>query len=140
MSERSCKGQILVETVIAVGILGIALAGAIIVMTHALKTAGETKQLRAATFLAIEETELIKNIPYPYPDDPVDTDAKDNIFARSLTGVARSGFSFDLSREVTNTIDAAGNQVRKEIAVSISRTGETNPVVTYMTVMVRDGI
>lgn len=134
------SGLILVETVIAVGILGIALAGAIIVMTHALKTSGETKELQTATFLAIEEVELVKNIPYPYPDDPANADAHDNIVSRSISGVVRSGFSFDLDRDVTDFFDAAGNQIRKEIAVSITLTGGTNPLVTYRTIMVRDGI
>ena len=144
-SSKACfalsnKAQILVETVIAVGILGIAIAATIIVMTKATKTVGDVRELQAATFLVMEEAELIKNVPYPYGDDPANTDAYDNIASRSLTGINRSGFTFDLNRVVTDTLDSANNQVKKQIVITITRTGEPNPTVTYRTHRVRDGI
>ena len=139
-SGKPHKGQILVEAIISVCILGIAIATTIIVMTKAIKTVGDVRELQAAAFLGIEEAELIKNIPYPYPDDPGNADAYDNTVSRSLTGINRSGFTFDLNRVVTDTLDSANNQVKKEIAVTITRTGETNPVITYRTYRIRDGI
>ena len=139
-TKQSHKGQILVEAIISVCILGIALASTIIVMTKATKTVGDVRELQAANFLVMEEAELIQKIPYPSPDDPGNADAYDNIASRTLAGINRGGFTFDLNRTVTDTLDSANNQIKKEITVTITRTGETNPIMTYRTYRVRDGI
>jgi hypothetical protein len=68
------KGQLLIELLVSMAILATGIVSTIIVINGSLGMVNSLKRLHSASNLAIEEVELVKNIKYPYPDDPVDTD------------------------------------------------------------------
>ena len=140
MKTGNKKGFTLIEVLIATAILAVGLTSVLVVLNKSMSTMAVARQSAAAMNLAREEMELIKNIKYPYPDDPTDDNANNNILSRTLSDVDRSGMKFDLTRTVTNTLDNAGNAIKKEIQVDIYPAGGTNPIITLRTFIVVDGI
>ena len=134
------KGFTLIEVLIATAILAVGLTSVLVVLNKSMNTMAVARQSAAAMNLAREEMELIKNVKYPYPDDPTDDNANNNILSRTLSDVDRSGVKFDLTRTVTDTLDNAGNAIKKEIQVEVHPAGGTNPIITLRTFMVMDGI
>lgn len=140
MMLKETKGQVLAELLIAGAILAIGLVAALFIITKSIHLMEKANKTQAAVLLASEEMELVKNIQYPYPDDPADSDQYNNITPRTLGGINRLGRSFDLERIVTDTLDAANNQVKKQVEIQIKGHNETNPIVTYTTIFTRNGV
>ncbi|GEM_PF-5091362 len=134
------KGLTLIEVLIATAILAVGLTSVLVVLNKSMNTMAVARQSAAALNLAREEIELIKNIKYPYPDDPSDDNANNNTLSRTLSDIDRSGMKFDLTRTVTDTLDNAGNAIKKQIQVDIYPAGGTNPIITLRTFIVVDGI
>ena len=134
------KGLTLIEVLIATAILAVGLTSVLVVLNKSMSTMATARQSAAALNLAREEMELIKNIEYPYPDDPIDDNANNNILSRTLSDVDRSGMKFNLIRTVTDTFDNAGNAIKKEIQIDVCPAGGTNPIITLRTFIVMDGV
>ena len=140
MKMGNNKGLTLIEVLIATAILAVGLTSVLVVLNKSMNTMAVARQSAAALNLAREEIELIKNIKYPYPDDPSDDNANNNILSRTLSDIDRSGMKFDLTRTVTDTLDNAGNAIKKQIQVDIYPAGGTNPIITLRTFIVVDGV
>lgn len=140
MKMGNNKGLTLIEVLIATAILAVGLTSVLVVLNKSMNTMAVARQSAAALNLAREEIELIKNIKYPYPDDPSDDNANNNTLSRTLSDIDRSGMKFDLTRTVTDTLDNAGNAIKKQIQVDIYPAGGTNPIITLRTFIVVDGI
>lgn len=140
MKMGNNKGLTLIEVLIATAILAVGLTSVLVVLNKSMNTMAVARQSAAALNLAREEIELIKNIKYPYPDDPSDDNANNNILSRTLSDIDRSGMKFDLTRTVTDTLDNAGNAIKKQIQVAIYPAGGTNPIITLRTFIVMDGV
>ena len=134
------KGLTLIEVLIATAILAVGLTSVLVVLNKSMSTMAVARQSAAALNLAREEMELIKNIKYPYPEDPEDDNANNNIDTQPSLDVTRSGMKFVLTRTVEDTLDDAGNAMKKEIRVDICPAGGTNPIVTLRTFIVVDGV
>ena len=140
MKMGNNKGLTLIEVLIATAILAVGLTSVLVVLNKSMNTMAVARQSAAALNLAREEIELIKNIKYPYPDDPSDDNANNNTLSRTLSDIDRSGMKFDLTRTVTDTLDNAGNAIKKQIQVDIYPAGGTNPIITLRTFIVMDGV
>lgn len=140
IKRKDSQGQILAEFAISLGILSIGIVSCLVCINKGLHITNQATALQAGTYLAMEEMELVKNIPFPYPDDPTDTDQFNNIADRSLSAVNRCGYVFDLQRTVTNTADSAGNEIKKEVQIDVYKSGSTQPLVTYKTYFSKDGL
>ena len=140
MKMGNNKGLTLIEVLIATAILAVGLTSVLVVLNKSMNTMAVARQSAAALNLAREEIELIKNIKYPYPDDPSDDNANNNTLSRTLSDIDRSGMKFDLTRTVTDTLDNAGNAIKKQIQVDIYPAGGTNPIITLRTFIVVDGV